>query len=271
MMRSLSMRQGFPRKILALFSALFLGLSLWGCNGDKETAQADVKVDPELEAQILQVIRDNPQVLIDSVQAYQQSQQQAQQEAQQKTAEEFKQQVLSDPKAVIGDAPTMGSEDFKVVLIEFSDFQCPFCARAHGKIKTFMEQNQDVVTLAYKHLPLIQIHDQAAPAAEAAWAAQQQGKFWEYHDKLFENQDRLGEDLYQSIAKDLGLDMEKFNGDRPKAQPAIEKDLQLAQQLGLNGTPFFILASTETGKFETFSGALDLKQYEEKLKAVTTP
>ncbi|ANV83073.1 disulfide bond formation protein DsbA [Picosynechococcus sp. PCC 7003] len=271
MILSLSVRQGFSRKMLALFSALCLGLSLWGCNGDQETAQADVNVDPELEAQILQVIRDNPQVLIDAVQNYQLSQQQAQQEEQQKAAEDFKQQVLTEPQTVIGDAPTLGAEDLKVVLIEFSDFECPFCARAHDTLKTFMAQNSDTVTLAYKHLPLAQIHPQAIAAAEASWAAQQQGKFWEYHDQLFENQDRLGEELYQEIAENLGLDMAKFEGDRQNAQPAIQKDLELAQQLGLNGTPFFVLASTETGKFETFSGALDLQQYEEKLAAITTP
>ncbi|MBV5261597.1 disulfide bond formation protein DsbA [Synechococcus moorigangaii CMS01] len=265
------MRQGFSRKMLALFSALCLGFGLWGCNGDSEQTQADVTVDPELEAQILQVIRDNPQVLIDSVQAYQQSQQQAQQDQQQQSVEEFKQQVLSDPQAVIGDAPTMGSEDFTVVLIEFSDFECPFCARAHSTLKTFMAQNGETVTLAYKHLPLAQIHPQAIPAAEASWAAQQQGQFWEYHDQLFENQDRLGEELYQEIAENLGLDMAQFEGDRQNAQAAIQQDLELAQRLGLNGTPFFVLASTETGKFETFSGALDLQQYEEKLAAVTTP
>lgn len=265
------LRQCFSRRTLAFFSALILSFALWGCSGKKDAAQAEVKVDPELEAQILEVIRKNPQAIIEAVQEYQRSQQQAQQQQQQQTAEEFKQQVLKDPKAVIGDSPVMGSQAYKVVLIEFSDFECPFCARAHGTIKTFMEKHQDTVTLAYKHLPLIQIHDQAAPAAEASWAAHQQGKFWEYHDKLFENQDQLGEALYQKIAQDLGLDMKKFTGDRPKAQAAIEKDLELAQKLGLNGTPFFILASTETGKFETFSGALDLQQYEEKLKTVTTP
>ncbi|WP_024545783.1 DsbA family protein [Picosynechococcus sp. NKBG15041c] len=244
-----------------------LSFSLWSCSGDQEQAQADVSVDAELEAQILQVIRDNPQVLIDSVQAYQLSQQQAQQQ----TATDFQAQLTSNPEAVIGDSPTLGSEEFNVVLIEFSDFECPFCARASETLKTFIEQNADTVTLAYKHLPLVQIHPQAIAAAEASWAAQQQGKFWEYHDQLFENQGQFNEELYQRIAQDLGLDLEQFEADRQRARPAIDEDLTLAQSLGLNGTPFFILASTETGNVETFSGALDLQEYEAKLAAVITP
>jgi protein-disulfide isomerase len=264
-------RQRFPQRAIAFLSVLFLSFSLWSCSGDKDTAQADVNVDPEIEAQVLEVIRKNPKAIIDAVQEYQRSQQQAQQQQQQQMAEDFKQQVLSNPKAVIAGAPVMGSDAYKVVMIEFSDFECPFCARAHETINAFMERNKDTVTLAYKHLPLVQIHDQAIPAATAAWAAQQQGKFWEYHDQLFVNQGQLGEELYQKIAQDLGLDLKKFASDRQAAEAPIQEDLALAQKLGINGTPFFVLASTETGKFETFSGALSLQEYEAKLAAVTTP
>ncbi|NJN72975.1 MAG: thioredoxin domain-containing protein [Limnothrix sp. RL_2_0] len=264
-------RQRLPKKTLAFFSAVLLSISLWSCSGGQENAEAEVAVDAELEAQILEVIRKNPQAIIDAVQQYQQSQQQQQQEDQEKAANEFRDQLTGDPKAVIGDSPVMGAEDYQVVLIEFSDFECPFCAQAHGSIKEFMAKNSDKVTLAYKHLPLQQIHPQAIPAAQASWAAQQQGKFWEYHDRLFENQNRLGNELYAEIAKDLGLDLEKFETDKAASQEAIQEDLALAQQLGLNGTPFFILTSVETGKLETFSGALTLAQYEEKLALVMTP
>lgn len=264
-------RQRLPRRTLAFFSVLILSFSLWSCSGDKDQAQAEIKVDAELEAQILEVIRKNPQIIIEAVQQYQVTQQEQQQQAQQQAATDFEQKMVTDPKAVIGTSPVMGSEAYNVVLLEFSDFECPFCASAHGTLKTFMEKHSDTVTLAYKHLPLAQIHPQATPAAEASWAAQQQDKFWEYHDRLFEGQQSLGEDLYLQIAQDLGLDLEKFATDRVTAKASVQQDLELAQQLGLNGTPFFILASTETKKFETFSGALTLAQYEEKLKAVTTP
>lgn len=265
-------RQRLPKRTLAFFSVLLLSISLWSCSGgDQKNAEADVTVDAELEAQVLEVIRKNPQVIIDAVQQYQQSQQESQQQEQEKAANDFREKLTGDPKAVIGDSPVMGSEDYQVVMIEFSDFECPFCAQAHGTIKEFMEKNGDKVTLAYKHLPLEQIHPQAIPAAQASWAAQQQGKFWEYHDRLFENQNRLGDALYLEIAKDLGLDLEKFEADKAASQEPIQADLALAQQLGLNGTPFFILTSVETGKLETFSGALTMAQYEEKLTLVTTP
>lgn len=265
------LRQSFSQRTLTLLSILLLSFSLWSCSGDQDTAQADTEIDSELEAQVLEILRKNPEVIIESVQQYQQAQQQQQQQEQQQAAAEFQQQVLTDPKAVIGNAPVKGSDAYKVVLIEFSDFECPFCARAHETVNQFIDKHGDTVTLAYKHLPLQQIHDQAIPAAEASWAAQQQGKFWEYHDKLFQNQDQLGDRLYEDIAKELKLDLEKFKADIEKAEPAIQEDLALAQKLRLSGTPFFIFASTETGKFETFSGALPLGELEAKLQAVTTP
>jgi protein-disulfide isomerase len=259
--------QGFPKKTLVLFSVLCLSFGLWSCTGDSEQAQADVQVDSELEAQILQVIRDNPQALIDSVQAYQRSQQ----EQQQQLADNFQQQMISDPQAVIGDSPTLGAEAATVVLMEFSDFECPFCARASDTLKAFMERHADTVTLVYKHLPLEPIHPEAIPAAEASWAAQQQGKFWEYHDQLFENQGQFNQELYERIAQDLGLDLEQFAADRERARPAITQDLELAQSLGFNGTPVFIFASTETEKIDVFTGALSLEEFEAKLSAITTP
>ncbi len=262
-----------PKKTIVLLTAIFLGLSLWGCNVNQrqDAIQPDTDADPQLEAQVLEIIRQHPEVVIESVQKYQQEQQQQQREQQEQAVNLFRQQVLNEPKSAIGNAPVMGSEDYQIILIEFSDFECPFCSRAYSTIKTFMSRHGDSVTLAYKHLPLEAIHPQATPAAEAAWAAQQQDKFWDYHDRLFENQDRLGDELYQEIARDLGLDMEKFAADRKAAAPAVQRDLQLAQRLGLNGTPFFVFASIETGKVELFSGALTLEQFEEKLTALTTP
>jgi len=171
----------------------------------------------------------------------------------------------SSPKSAIGDSPTTGAASQQIVLLEFSDFQCPFCARAHDTVKQFMAKHQDQVTLAYKHFPLTSIHPQALPAAKAAWAAGQQGKFWEYYSALFEGQKQLGEDLYPAIAQKLNLKLDKFNTDRnsQSAEAAIQKDLQLAQSLGIEGTPFFIM----NGK--TFSGAIELAEMENILASVS--
>ncbi|NJK37590.1 MAG: thioredoxin domain-containing protein [Oscillatoriales cyanobacterium RM2_1_1] len=226
------------------------------------------KVSSEFEQQVLQVIRNNPEAILESVQAYQQTQQENLQQAR----GTFLEQMRTNPQSVIGNSPTQGSPDQKIVLVEFSDFQCPFCQRAHKTVQQFMAKHQGQVTLAYKHLPLSQIHAEALPAAKASWAAQQQGKFWEYQDALFTNQDKLGEDLYVKIAQDLKLDLEQFNRDRQSAAAgqAIEEDLKLANELGIQGTPFFVING------ETLSGAVELSALEEALSRVaqkpsTTP
>jgi protein-disulfide isomerase len=237
---------------LKLFLATVLSVMLisWSL-----PVQADSKIDPNFEQQVLQVIRKNPQAIVDSVQAYQREQQQEQRKVQQSFLQDLKQ----NPKSIIGQSPTKGTG--KTVLIEFSDFQCPFCQGAAGTVKQFVGKYSDRVTLVYKHLPLTSIHEQALPAAKASWAAQQQGKFWQYHDALFERQQQLDEAVYPEIAKTLGLDIAKFNRDRASqaAQTAIEKDLQLADQLGISGTPFFAMNG------QAFSGAVDLATLEKNL------
>ncbi|MGB5594511.1 MAG: thioredoxin domain-containing protein, partial [Crocosphaera sp.] len=165
------------------------------------------------------------------------------------------------PQTIIAESPTTGSLAQKNVLLEFSDFQCPYCGQAYKTVKEFMEIHQDEVTLVYKHFPLISIHPQALPAAKASWAAGQQGKFWQYYDALFSQQKELGENLYLNIANNLNLDIEQFNRDRSskKARIAIEKDIDMATKIGIQGTPFFVF----NGQF--FSGAIPLSTLEKAL------
>ncbi|MBH8564207.1 thioredoxin domain-containing protein [Nostoc sp. CENA67] len=218
-------------------------------------AQAVSEINPQLEQQVLQILRQHPEVILESVQAYQQQQQQKFKQAQQA----FLQDLNNNPQVVIGNSPTIGPAQSKTVLIEFSDFQCPYCAEAHKTLKSLLANHQNDLILAYKHLPLAAIHAEALPAAQAAWAANQQGKFWEYHDALFANQKQLGEDLYLDIAKKLNLDLQKFQRDRLLANTAIGQDIQLAQKLGIAGTPTFVMNS------KNFSGAVQLSDIESKL------
>src|ERR671932_273500 len=229
-------------------------------------AQAASQVSPLVEEQVLQVlrkhpeqilqlIREHPEVIVQSVQAYQQQQQGQLQQIRQA----FVQALETNPKVVIQDSPTTGATDIKVVLLEFSDFQCPYCAQAHKTIQQFMAQHWDEVTLVYKHFPLPPIHPEAMPAAKSACAAFQQGKCREYEDALFSQQDKLGKDLYLATAKSLNLDLEKFEQDKANADRAIEEDIQLAQTLGLSGTPFFVLNG------EAFSGDVKLSDLERAL------
>jgi protein-disulfide isomerase len=128
-----------------------------------------------------------------------------------------------------------------------------------------MSKHQERVTLVFKHLPLSRIHAEAIPAAKAAWAAQEQGKFWDYHNALFKQQDKLGEELYLKIANSLNLDLEKFNGDRNSehAITALEEDVKMAQKIGVSGTPFFIMNG------ETFSGAVEISDMEKVLNNIS--
>ncbi|BAZ68170.1 MAG: DsbA family protein [Pelatocladus maniniholoensis HA4357-MV3] len=215
-------------------------------------AQAATRVNPQLEEQVLEIIRKYPEVIIESVQVYQQQKEQKLNKVRQVFLEDLK----TNPQAVIADSPTIGSNESKTILVEFSDFQCPYCSEAHQTLKKLIAKHQKDVNFVYKHYPLTPIHAQAMPAAKAAWAAQQQGKFWEYQDALFTNQDKLGESLYVNIAKKLNLDLAIFNQDREIANTAIEQDIQLAKKLGLSGTPSFIISS------EKVSGAVQISDLE---------
>ncbi len=211
-----------------------------------------------LEEQVLRIIRNNPEVIIESVQEYQEKQQY---EIQQKRIS-FLQQLKNNPTLFTQNSPSLGSEDLDVVLIEFSDFQCPYCSQFSGILEEFVEKHQDEVTLFYKHFPLSSIHPEAIPAAEAAIAAQQQGKFWEYHDGLFENQDKLGEKFYLELAKTLNLDEERFNYDRQQAQKLIIQDLKLGEILNIQGTPLLIMGD------RLIPGLVDLAKLEEILEEI---
>lgn len=210
-----------------------------------------------LEERVLSIIRNHPEVIIESVQNYQRQQQQQKENLQKAVL----QQMKVDPQAFIGDSPTRGSRDEEIVLFMFSDFQCPFCALASETVTEFMDLYGDRVTLVYKNLPLA-IHPQALGAAQAAYAAGQQGRFWQYYEGLFDHQKELGEDLYRELAEDYDLDLEQFDRDRNSAaaRKAISADVQLAKSLLIQGTPFFAL----NGK--SLSGAVPLETFEKALK-----
>jgi protein-disulfide isomerase len=209
------------------------------------------------ETQILQVIRSHPKDILDSLISYQQEQDSSQAEARIQVVRS----VTENPRSLIAQSPKQGGIFSQKTIVEFSDFQCPFCAKAHEELNQFSKQHPDV-QVVYKHLPLVQIHDQAMPAAKAAWAAGKQGKFWEYHDELFSNQEHLGDPLYETIAQDLHLDLDRFNHDRASksAIEAIEADLKWAGQLGATGTPFYVLVGPKDTQILTGASLNDLEQ-----------
>ncbi len=218
--------------MLLIFPLMLLGM-LGGCSN------AQANIDPKLEAQVLDIIRKNPQAILESVQNYQKAEKDKQSQGQNQALK----QIQAKPQSFIQGSPTKGATAQKLILIEFSDFQCPYCAKAHDVVQKFMATRQDRVTLVYKHFPLTNIHPQAEPAALASYAADRQNQFWEFHDRLFKDQTQLGDPLYTAIATELKLDLNKFNSDRASesAQKAINKDVELGRAIGVPGTPFFLL------------------------------
>ncbi len=139
----------------------------------------------------------------------------------------------------IGASPSRGPADAPVTIVEFSDFQCPFCARSEGLVAQALQAYPTQARVVYKHFPLVSIHPQAMPAALATVAAQRQGKFWEMHELLFANQRALGPEQVEEYARRIGLDVQRFKADIAsdgvKAQ--VQEDIELARRSGVRGTP----------------------------------
>ncbi|MDP6977370.1 MAG: thioredoxin domain-containing protein [Myxococcota bacterium] len=139
-------------------------------------------------------------------------------------------------------AASKGPKDAKVTVVEFSDFQCPFCSRVAPTLARLQKEYPNDVKIVFRHLPL-SFHKQAQGAAEAAEAAGLQGKFWEMHDKMFAEQRSLSDEKYAQWAAELGLDVEKFKKDMKSSQvqTRIARDKQEAAALGVSGTPGFFI------------------------------
>ena len=173
-----------------------------------------------------------------------------------KGRDEIVKAVLSPPSKFVsfaltpGEAPSIGPKKAKVTLLHYFDYQCPFCTRALPAIDQIAKDYPDSVRIVFKMHPLA-MHPNAMPAAEAAMAAAAQGKFLEMHRKLFENQQQLTREKFLSLAKDIGLDVDRFTKDLDAHTyaAAIQKDAKEAEDIGATGTP----ASFVNGRY--LSGA----------------
>jgi protein-disulfide isomerase len=157
--------------------------------------------------------------------------------------------------------PTRGPASAPVEIIEFSDFQCPFCLSAFPTVKRVLSTYGDKIRFTYRHYPLPN-HPNARPAAEAAACAAEQNRFWEYHDRLFENQGKLSAGDLKQHAVNLDLDSQAFNAcvDGRKHQKDVENDIAAGNAVGVNGTPaFFINGRPLSGAqpFEVFKRVID--------------
>ena len=143
--------------------------------------------------------------------------------------------------------PFKGSEKAPVTIVKFEDFQCPFCKQIQPTVNALLSRYDGKARLVHKDLPLESLHPQARQAAEAARCAHEQGKFWEYHDKLYANAPKASADDLKSFAKDVGLKADSF--DRcfasGKYKEVVQRDLNEGAQLGLTGTPTFFINGRE--------------------------
>jgi protein-disulfide isomerase len=136
------------------------------------------------------------------------------------------------------DAPSFGPADSKVTVVEFSDFQCPYCSKAATAVKELKGKYGTKVHFVFRQFPL-SFHQNAHLAAEAALAANAQGKFWEYHDKVFDNQKAIERANLETYAKELGLKLEPFKKalDSGEFKAKVDSDVKLGGEVAVQGTP----------------------------------
>ena len=158
--------------------------------------------------------------------------------------------------------PFRGSEKAPVTIVKFEDFLCPFCKQVQPTFNDLLSRYNGKVRLVHKDLPLESLHPQARQAAEAARCAYEQGKFWEYHDKLYANSPKAGADDLKSYAKEVSLNVDSF--DRcfasGKYKAVVQQDLTEGAQLGLTGTPTFFINGREISgnqPLEAFEAIID--------------
>jgi len=152
----------------------------------------------------------------------------------------------------LGDAPVRGSRNAPVMIVEFADYQCPYCQQMHPELKILQQELAGKVAVAFKDFPLA-MHANAEKAAEAARCAGEQGKYWDFHDTLFHNSDNLEVAQIKQYARDLKLNQSNFEAclDSGKEAAAVQKDQAQGKQLGVRATPSFFF----NGRL--FTGAMD--------------
>ncbi len=136
-----------------------------------------------------------------------------------------------------------GAENAPIVLIEYADYQCPYCGKSYYIIKKAQEKLGDKLKFVFRNFPITELHENAVSAAIAAEAAGKQGKFWEMHDMLFENQQYLNEYNIMEYAQKLNLDISRFESDYDSVDcvTKVQNDLNSGLELGVQGTPTFFI------------------------------
>jgi protein-disulfide isomerase len=183
---------------------------------------------------------------------------------------------LVDPGPFIVTVPVetayiQGAKSGSVMLLEFSDFQCPYCKKVQPALQKLVKKYKAKVAFGYRHYPLA-FHQEADESAVAAECAREQGKFMEMHTHLYQQQSKQSLEDLKSIAKDIGIkDLKKFNAclKDNKYRKLLERDMEVAQSVGINGTPAFVIGKYDSKKGiikgEILSGAQPVEVIEEAI------
>lgn len=196
----------------------------------------DVFADREaraIEQIVIDLLTENPQIVIDAIQAYQDLQEQAEAELARLAIAEHRDQLLTDPASPVG-----GNPDGDVTVVEFFDYQCSYCKRAAPDVVSLLK-NDGNIRLVYKEWPIL--GPDSVFAARAALASRAQGKYLEFHEAVM-NQRQVSEASVIRAAEELGLDIDRLRADMeaPEVSDHLDATMQLAQALGINGTPSFV-------------------------------
>jgi protein-disulfide isomerase len=227
----------FPRILIAATALLFFGTNVY-CQ--EITSEAFKKG-----------LNDHPEALIEFLKAHKSELLQIINEAvsESRLAQEqrsIEESVKNPYKPKISEQTRIrGNKAAKYTLVEYADFQCPYCGNSYPTVEKLREKYGDDLRFVYKHLPLSSIHPQALPAARymEAISLQSEDKAWNFYDIVFKNQSKLSESFYQETAKSIGVDLARLSADLKSEQvaAAIDADVKEAGEMGFNATPGFLL------------------------------
>ena len=224
----------------------FAASAFLGCKPSASQLKSTLKDNPDILAEAIEA---NPVVIMKAMQKASRSAQEKMAENERDEAKKAREEELKNPKKpeLSESRPHVGPWDAPITIVEYSDFECPYCSKGYETVKKVIAKYGDKVRFIYKHLPL-PFHQKAMPAAIhfEAVAKQDPKKAIKFHDKIFENQDKLrsgGEKWMQSVAKSLGVDMARLKKDikSESIKTEIKKDMAEAKKYEFSGTPGFLV------------------------------
>lgn len=248
---------------LKMILSLVVLFILSGCVSEGQL-KSMLKKNPEI---LTDAIKENPDVFIDALnEAVKKAQKSQAKKREEEEAKKLEEAYKNPLKPVIREDDVIrGSKDGQIVIVEYSDFECPFCSRAFGTVRQILDKYKGKVKFVYKHLPL-SFHPNAEPASRyyEAIRIQSHEKAIKFHDELYDNQRKIqnGEKYFAKVAKDLGVDMNKLKKDvaSEEVQKRIDEDKAEAAKFGFQGTPGFTVNGIPV------KGAYPFSHFEEIIK-----